>query len=101
MDGKHPLGSLAPRDVVAREIDAELKRSGARCVHLNMTSLDGDYITGRFPGIHARCSALGIDMRKQPIPVVPAARHRRPHLAALELSPWFGLGLQPGWQAEG
>ncbi|MGB1701286.1 MAG: L-aspartate oxidase, partial [Nannocystaceae bacterium] len=75
MEGKHPLGSLAPRDVVAREIDAELKRSGERCVHLNMTALDGDYITGRFPGIHARCSALGIDMRKQPIPVVPAAHY--------------------------
>ena len=73
--GRHPLESLAPRDVVAREIDAELKRSGERCVFLDMRHLDGDYVTSRFPGIHARTSALGIDMRKEAIPVVPAAHY--------------------------
>ena len=75
MEGRHPMGSLAPRDVVAREIDAELKRSGAACVYLDMRHLDGDFVVNRFPAIHARCIALGIDMRKQMIPVVPAAHY--------------------------
>ena len=64
------MGSLAPRDVVAREIDAELKRAGSRCVFLDMTHLDGDYVVQRFPAIHARCMKYGIDMRERPIPVV-------------------------------
>jgi len=75
MKGRHPLESLAPRDVVAREIDAELKRSGERCVHLDMTHLDPEHTVRRFPGIHARCMTLGIDMRKDPLPVVPAAHY--------------------------
>jgi L-aspartate oxidase len=75
MKGRHPLESLAPRDVVAREIDFDLKRTGEDCVFLDMTHLDHEYVVQRFPGIHARCMSLGIDMRRAPIPVVPAAHY--------------------------
>lgn len=75
MDEYHPLGSLGPRDVVARAIDNELKKSGADSVFLDMTHLDGDFVTGRFPTIAARCLELGIDITQQPIPVVPAAHY--------------------------
>ncbi len=75
MEGRHPMGSLAPRDVVAREIDAEIKRSGHPCVYLDLTHLDPEFLVRRFPGIHARCMELGIDMRRHRLPVVPAAHY--------------------------
>ena len=73
MDDVHPLGSLAPRDVVARAIRHHLATTGETCVYLDLGALPPDFIRERFPGIHARCLAGGVDITREPIPVVPAA----------------------------
>ncbi|MHC8442090.1 MAG: L-aspartate oxidase, partial [Candidatus Eutrophobiaceae bacterium] len=68
-------GDLAPRDVVARAIDHEMKRLGLPCVYLDMRHRPAKFIREHFPTIHERCAQLGINICEQPIPVVPAAHY--------------------------
>ncbi|HZF38975.1 MAG TPA: L-aspartate oxidase [Blastocatellia bacterium] len=68
-------GELAPRDIVARAIVAEMERTGARCMYLDLTHLKADFLRARFPNIHETCLRYGLDLTKDQLPVSPAAHY--------------------------
>lgn len=93
----HPDGELAPRDVVARTILAEMAKQGKSCMFLDITHESADWIKNRFPTIYKHCLDRGFDMTKQPLPVVPAAHY---HCGGVEVD-LDGRTNVPGLYAAG
>ena len=75
MSDFHPDAELAPRDVVARAIDHEMKRLGCDCLYLDISHKSADFITKHFPTVYQQCLEFGIDITTDPIPIVPAAHY--------------------------
>ncbi|WP_174582275.1 L-aspartate oxidase [Candidatus Methylacidithermus pantelleriae] len=97
MEAVHPLKELAPRDVVARAIEAEIKKSGHPCVYLDIRHKGRAYLTKRFPTIYAKCLSVGLDIAEEPIPVVPAAHYQCGGI----VTDWEGRTPLPGLWAIG
>ena len=97
MSDYHPLGELAPRDVVSRAIAAEMERSGTSQVYLDVSHLSPDAVRGRFPNIYNFCQGHGVDITRQPAPVAPAAHYM---MGGIRTDTWGRTGV-PGLYACG